>query len=152
MYGKKQFQQILTTLTYYNLVGVDFQRIQFAREDSDVIAKAKGTYVERPKKHLVGKRDERKKKTAQSKENAKKASCLAFCAILDCSLYVHPFFSTVESDFIACNMYQFQQKETRPPNAKELPPEKANPPNKILFCTNLPEETTEQMLSLLFNP
>ncbi|VDK29140.1 unnamed protein product [Gongylonema pulchrum] len=31
-------------------------------------------------------------------------------------------------------------------------PEKANPPNKILFCTNLPEETTEQMLALLFNP
>uniref|UniRef100_A0A914VZ65 RRM domain-containing protein n=1 Tax=Plectus sambesii TaxID=2011161 RepID=A0A914VZ65_9BILA len=25
------------------------------------------------------------------------------------------------------------------------------PPNKILFCTNLPEETTEQMLHMLFN-
>lgn len=25
------------------------------------------------------------------------------------------------------------------------------PPNKILFCTNLPEETTEQMLAMLFN-
>lgn len=24
-------------------------------------------------------------------------------------------------------------------------------PNKILFCTNLPEETTEEMLQMLFN-
>ncbi len=29
------------------------QRIQFSREDSDVIAKAKGSYVERPKKAPV---------------------------------------------------------------------------------------------------
>uniref|UniRef100_A0A915A5Q1 RRM domain-containing protein n=1 Tax=Parascaris univalens TaxID=6257 RepID=A0A915A5Q1_PARUN len=30
--------------------------------------------------------------------------------------------------------------------------ERNNPPNKILFCTNLPNETTKQMLSILFSP
>lgn len=92
-------------------------RIQFAREDSDVIAKAKGTYIDRPKKHLLAKQaaGEKRKKTSHVKENKK-----------------------MRMDKIATGKTEL--------------PEKANPPNKILFCTNLPEETTEQMLSLLFNP
>lgn len=49
------------------------QRIQFAREDSDVIAKAKGTYVDRPKKHLLAKHvaGEKRKKTSHVKESKK---------------------------------------------------------------------------------
>uniref|UniRef100_A0A915Q106 RRM domain-containing protein n=1 Tax=Setaria digitata TaxID=48799 RepID=A0A915Q106_9BILA len=92
-------------------------RIQFAREDSDVIAKAKGTYVDRPKKHLLTKQTvgEKRKKTSHVKENKK-------------------------------------MRIDKTPAGKTELPEKTNPPNKILFCTNLPEETTEQMLSLLFNP
>uniref|UniRef100_A0A0N5AD52 J domain-containing protein n=1 Tax=Syphacia muris TaxID=451379 RepID=A0A0N5AD52_9BILA len=93
-------------------------RIQFAREDSDVIAKAKGTYVDRPKKYLLARqaRQEKRKKASEG-GSAKKP----------------------RTDKTAGS------KATNPP-------EKTNPPNKILFCTNLPEETTEQMLSLLFNP
>ncbi|VBB26916.1 unnamed protein product [Acanthocheilonema viteae] len=92
-------------------------RIQFAREDSDVIAKAKGTYIDRPKKHLLAKHaaGEKRKKTSHIKENKK-------------------------------------MRMDKTSTGKTELPEKANPPNKILFCTNLPEETTEQMLSLLFNP
>ncbi|KHN77115.1 U2 small nuclear ribonucleoprotein B'', partial [Toxocara canis] len=94
-------------------------RIQFAREDSDVIAKAKGTYVDRPKKHLLAKQaaGEKRKKPVPSRESKK--------ARVDKPAQNRPAAPAVE---------------------------KVNPPNKILFCTNLPEETTEQMLSLLFNP
>ncbi|VDP11199.1 unnamed protein product [Onchocerca flexuosa] len=92
-------------------------RIQFAREDSDVIAKAKGTYIDRPKKHLLAKQSagEKRKKSGHVKESKK-------------------------------------MRMDKAPTGKTEVPEKTNPPNKILFCTNLPEETTEQMLSLLFNP
>lgn len=91
-------------------------RIQFAREDSDVIARAKGTYIERQKKHLAGKKDEKRRKAATVKEPSKK------------------------------------QREPKMPPARDSSAEKTNPPNKILFCTNLPDETTEEMLKLLFNP
>uniref|UniRef100_A0A3B4AKT4 U1 small nuclear ribonucleoprotein A n=1 Tax=Periophthalmus magnuspinnatus TaxID=409849 RepID=A0A3B4AKT4_9GOBI len=68
-------------------------RIQYAKQDSDIIAKMKGTYVERDRKM------ERIKKPKP--EGSKKVS--------------------------------------------------ENPPNHILFLTNLPEETNELMLSMLFN-
>uniref|UniRef100_A0A8C5VDR4 U1 small nuclear ribonucleoprotein A n=1 Tax=Microcebus murinus TaxID=30608 RepID=A0A8C5VDR4_MICMU len=64
-------------------------RIQYAKTDSDIIAKMKGTFVERDRK-----------------------------------------------------------REKRKPKSQETP---ANPPNHILFLTNLPEETNELMLSMLFN-
>ncbi|VDN51825.1 unnamed protein product [Dracunculus medinensis] len=90
-------------------------RIQFAREDSDVIAKAKGTFVERPKKHSGSRVGEKKKKVGQTRDTKK-------------------------------------ARADKNGNTGNGIAEKANPPNKILFCTNLPEETTDQMLSLLFNP
>uniref|UniRef100_A0A8C9ATS8 U1 small nuclear ribonucleoprotein A n=1 Tax=Prolemur simus TaxID=1328070 RepID=A0A8C9ATS8_PROSS len=64
-------------------------RIQYAKTDSDIIAKMKGTFVERDRK-----------------------------------------------------------REKRKPKSQETP---TNPPNHILFLTNLPEETNELMLSMLFN-
>lgn len=38
-----------------------------------------------------------------------------------------------------------------PPAGLGMEPAGEMPPNKILFCTNLPEETTEDMLKMLFN-
>ncbi|VDL70407.1 unnamed protein product [Nippostrongylus brasiliensis] len=70
-------------------------RIQYAREDSDVIAKAKGTYC---------------LKSPRAVQGAKGAGA-------------------------------------RAPGDHEGPA----PPNKILFCTNLPEEATTDMLQILFN-
>ncbi|TMS38869.1 hypothetical protein L596_005498 [Steinernema carpocapsae] len=91
-------------------------RIHFAKEDSDVISKAKGTYVERlsfrPKKQIPRPVEKKKKKPAAS------------------------------------------ASARRPANAGGAPDTTSRstaPPNKILFCTNLPPETTEQMLQLLFS-
>ena len=76
-------------------------RIAFARTDSDIIAKMKGTYQERPKRAPT-----------ESRKSKKKAAREAAAA------------------------------QGRVGDA---------PPNQILFLTNLPEETTEMMLSMLFN-
>ncbi|KAM7349137.1 U1 small nuclear ribonucleoprotein A snf [Cochliomyia hominivorax] len=84
-------------------------RIAYAKTDSDVVAKMKGTFKERPKKlkppkpvqPVEDKKD--KKKKASNAENAN-------------------------------------------PNTQT-----EQPPNQILFLTNLPEETNEMMLSMLFN-
>uniref|UniRef100_A0A336M075 CSON013490 protein n=1 Tax=Culicoides sonorensis TaxID=179676 RepID=A0A336M075_CULSO len=80
-------------------------RINYSKTDSDVIAKMKGTFKERPKKIKPPKPE----KTAEEKK-AKK-----------------------------------QKKEESAAAAAE------QPPNQILFLTNLPEETNEMMLSMLFN-
>ncbi|KAG9344288.1 hypothetical protein JZ751_010957 [Albula glossodonta] len=74
-------------------------RIQYAKTDSEVISKMRGTFGDKDKK----------------KEKKKKAPELA----------ANP--------------------------AKKAAPTPDNPPNYILFLNNLPEETNEMMLSMLFN-
>ncbi|XP_050300901.1 U1 small nuclear ribonucleoprotein A [Anthonomus grandis grandis] len=81
-------------------------RIQYSKTDSDVIAKLKGTFQERPKriKPPKGPDDEAPRKKKKSKD------------------------------------------PNRIPGANA-----EQPPNQILFLTNLPDETSEMMLSMLFN-
>uniref|UniRef100_A0A3P9K232 U1 small nuclear ribonucleoprotein A n=1 Tax=Oryzias latipes TaxID=8090 RepID=A0A3P9K232_ORYLA len=81
-------------------------RIQYSKTDSDIIAKMKGTYVERERK-------KEKRKPKPEGTGAKKAAAAAMMA--------------------------------------GVPTVAENPPNHILFLTNLPEETNELMLSMLFN-
>uniref|UniRef100_A0A3Q2CX72 Small nuclear ribonucleoprotein polypeptide B2 n=1 Tax=Cyprinodon variegatus TaxID=28743 RepID=A0A3Q2CX72_CYPVA len=73
-------------------------RIQYAKTDSEVIAKMKGTFSDKEKKR-------------EKKKKAQEAAAAA--------------------------------------NATKKVPD--NPPNHILFLNNLPEETNEMMLSMLFN-
>ena len=80
-------------------------RIAYAKGDSDMIAKIKGTFVERPKKAP----SEIKKKSKKPKAGAAGAGAGGQAGV---------------------------------DNA---------PPNQILFLTNLPPETNEMMLSMLFN-
>lgn len=85
-------------------------RITYSKADSDVIAKMKGTFKERPKKPKPPKPAvSEEKKTKKQKNNASSES-----------------------------------GNNSSSNAEQ-------PPNQILFLTNLPEETNEMMLSMLFN-
>merc|ERR1740128_26600 len=97
------------------LQGVPFynkpMRIQYAKTDSEVISKMRGTYGDKDKKK------EKKKKAFELALNANKKA-------------------------IGGGSSQ------PPPPATQVPD---NPPNYILFLTNLPEETNEMMLSMLFN-
>ncbi|ENN75147.1 U1 small nuclear ribonucleoprotein A [Dendroctonus ponderosae] len=81
-------------------------RIQYAKTDSDLIAKLKGTFQERPKKV----------KPPQARDD------------------------------------EMPRKKKKGKDASKAPGSNAEqPPNQILFLTNLPDETSEMMLSMLFN-
>lgn len=99
-------------------------RIQYAKSDSDVIAKMKGTFAERPKKpkRVIPAADEEAKRAKKrAKEQAKHSQTVGY----------HP------------------SVPQHPGLINTAVPEQ--PPNQILFLTNLPDETSEMMLSMLFN-
>ena len=84
-------------------------KIAYGKTDSDVIAKIKGTFQERPKRAPVDKKKGKKGGKAGATVGAAGAGGM-----------------------------QTQGVENAPPN-------------QILFLTNLPTETNEMMLSMLFN-
>ncbi|CAI5678859.1 U2 small nuclear ribonucleoprotein B'' [Oreochromis niloticus] len=86
-------------------------RIQYAKTDSEVIAKVKGSYGDKEKK----KKEKKKAQELAANATKKPAAGLAPPALTP---------------------------------AVQVPD---NPPNYILFLSNLPEETNEMMLSMLFN-
>lgn len=84
-------------------------KIEYAKTDSDCVAKQKGTYVERPKLPKSEEPKKKKKKTGPQDANPLLQGGIPQSALME------------------------------------------QPPNNILFLTNLPEETTEMMLTMLFN-
>ncbi|KAE8600959.1 hypothetical protein XENTR_v10013476 [Xenopus tropicalis] len=91
-------------------------RIQYAKSDSDVILKMKGTFADKEKK--------KEKKKAKAQEQAANAAN--------------------KKPALASNA-------NNAPGASQNQQVPDNPPNYILFLNNLPEETNEMMLSMLFN-
>jgi len=102
-------------------------RINYCKKDSDVIAKMKGTFVERPKKKKVvpDERDSKKKKKQMRQDAAANMAAMTPAA---------PVMMT--------------PTPAAPAGPASIPEQ---PPHHILFLTNLPEETNEMMLSMLFN-
>ncbi len=98
---------LLLLLINFNTI---LKRIQYSKTDSDVIAKLKGTFVERPK---LPRSEEPKKKKEKKKPNPSGPQS---------QIHGIPHSALAEQ-----------------------------PPNNILFLTNLPEETNEMMLTMLFN-
>ncbi|XP_014216743.1 U1 small nuclear ribonucleoprotein A-like [Copidosoma floridanum] len=98
-------------------------RINYAKTDSDIIAKLKGTFSERPKKpkRVVPAADEEAKRAKKrAKEQAKQQ----------------------QMGYAPGALPQMGMTNAAVPE---------QPPNQILFLTNLPDETSEMMLSILFN-
>nr|AGC00413.1 SNF [Antheraea pernyi] len=90
-------------------------RIQYSKTDSDVIAKIKGTFQERPKRPKMPKgTDDSKKKKGKDVSRPGAVHGANAPGVL--------------------NNINVEQ-----------------PPNQILFLTNLPDGTSEMMLSMLFN-
>jgi len=102
-------------------------RIGYSKKDSDVIAKMKGTFVERPKR-VRQKEPEKKKKKARQEAQA---------AAVPAAAVMQP-----------APVMQHQPAPAAPSGPTSIPEQ---PPHHILFLTNLPEETNEMMLSMLFN-
>jgi len=112
-------------------------RIQFSKKDSEVIAKMKGTYVEPPKRTREKQEDDGGKKKKRSK--APVAS--------EAPSGPPPTISRPAPPVIAPPAPSAPASSA--PSIPSAMPEQ--PPNQILFITNLPEETNEMMLSMLFN-
>ncbi|KAJ1156763.1 hypothetical protein NDU88_009480 [Pleurodeles waltl] len=91
-------------------------RIQYAKTDSEALAKMRGTFVDKDKK--------KDKKKAKAQEQANKKPSLGTPMDTSTSIFLSASQSLQVPD---------------------------NPPNYILFLNNLPEETNEMMLSMLFN-
>ncbi|KAK3576202.1 hypothetical protein CHS0354_016030 [Potamilus streckersoni] len=116
-------------------------RIQYSKKDSDVIAKMKGTFVERPKR----KKEEAPPPESKRKKN-KQAAQLARPAVG--VPIVNPQTQALPINQVTGGP-STGGAQVVPAAAPNAMPEQ--PPNQILFLTNLPEETNEMMLSMLFN-
>jgi RNA recognition motif-containing protein len=99
--------------------------IQYAKSKSDLVAKIRGTFVPREKRP----REEKPKSKPKKKEAPAKK-------VKD------------ESSQAALAPGQAAPGGSTGPAAPPQP--KPNPPNKLLFVQNLPDQTTELMLSMLF--
>ncbi|XP_055506081.1 U2 small nuclear ribonucleoprotein B'' [Leucoraja erinacea] len=93
-------------------------RIQYAKTDSDLVSKMRGTFADKEKK-----KEKKKNKAQEQIAVSKKANQ-------------------------ATTQTTANSNQTTSSTAQQVPD---NPPNYILFLTNLPEETNEMMLSMLFN-
>ncbi|XP_022097783.1 U1 small nuclear ribonucleoprotein A-like [Acanthaster planci] len=106
-------------------------RIQYAKSQSDAVAKLQGTYVPREKRPEKRKPDPT---PAQSKKSKKQAA--------NANQAPPPMMGQMPPTM----MGQPPPMQMQQPPAMPLPDQ----PNAILFLTNLPEETNEQMLKMLF--
>lgn len=98
-------------------------KIQYAKSQSDIIAKRYGTYVERPKKDASSKDADGKSSSSASKKEKKATESSA---------------SDSASSSAAAHSHSNGQS--------------VDLPNKILFLVNLPEETEQSMVQILFQP
>ncbi|XP_075463069.1 U1 small nuclear ribonucleoprotein A [Ascaphus truei] len=147
-------------------------RIQYCKTDSDIIAKVKGTFVERDKK-----RQEKRKVKGQEPPVVKKP--VPGAPVVQAVPGQMPGMPNMPGMNQAPRMmhmggqapYMHHPGMMPPPGMAhgQIPPGgmphgqmmpgqmapmlpiSENPPNHILFLTNLPEETNELMLSMLFN-
>lgn len=101
-------------------------RIQYAKEDSNAVAKMKGTYVENARKRTPAEGEAAPKKSKKKKTQAQAQAQPAVMMMGGTTGAALPMAGVIGA----------------------LPEQ---PPNQILFLTNLPEETNEMMLSMLFN-
>lgn len=113
-------------------------RITFAKSKSDIVAKAEGTYIERPKK-IVKREDFRKGKTQVANIAPEEAAPAPVAA---------PVLSqkTIQ-DRIGWNP---NQTTTVPAQSASSAASGVAVPNRTLFIENLPAEATDTMLAMLF--
>lgn len=111
--------------------------VAFAKVKSDVISKADGTFVHRPKRKVEKKS---KKKKGDKRSKTKKEPRLT---------KAEPEFSSGPNSDVKPE-YSNSNDHTSAPAPSAAVTQGAAPPNRILFVENLPAQCTELMLSMLF--
>jgi len=125
-------------------------RINFAKTKSDLVAKADGTYVERPKK--IVKREDIRKSKAQVSAAAAVAPAQRTAAAAAPAATPAPSQKSLQ-DRIGWNPNQAPAAASTPaPTNKQTQVSggTSSQPNRTLFVENLPQEATDTMLSMLF--
>ncbi|GIY40419.1 u1 small nuclear ribonucleoprotein A [Caerostris darwini] len=116
-------------------------RIQYAKSESHIIAKQKGTYVDRTAQGKqasdVGESKKMKKKSSKEKNLQMQGSLLP-------GLASGSMLQNLVSNALSSPASYPSSSQTSARQAEQ-------PPNQILFLTNLPAETNEKMLFMLFN-
>ncbi|KAA0188758.1 U2 small nuclear ribonucleoprotein B [Fasciolopsis buskii] len=141
-------------------------RIQFAKTDSDVVAKRKGTYVPRPKvvnKAAAAAAAAEAAAAAAAYDAAgpqggtsarairrrqQRAAAAAAAAAAEAASAGGAAIPPPESGLGDTHNQSAPPPPPPPINPATIPDQ---PPNKILFLTNLPEDANEAMISMLFN-
>ncbi|KAJ8050951.1 U1 small nuclear ribonucleoprotein A [Holothuria leucospilota] len=131
-------------------------RIQYAKTTSDAIAKLQGTFVPREKKQPEKRKPEPEPVVPTTKKGRKAAAQAAAAAAAAAQ---QPPAAQPPPGMVPPLMGQLPPGVPPPMGMMNLPPpnmQQANNipapevPNSILFLTNLPDETTELMLEVLF--
>jgi len=117
-------------------------RIQYAKSDSNVIAKVKGTYIERSGQSKVGAETSDAKKKRKAGKDQSKGNQPSLQPGLLPGIAPGAVVQNLVPSAIAPPAAGPSQTSTRTME---------QPPNQILFLTNLPKETSDLMLSMLFN-
>ncbi|KAB0401544.1 hypothetical protein E2I00_017612 [Balaenoptera physalus] len=121
-------------------------RIQYAKTDSDIISKMRGTFADKEKK-----KEKKKAKTVEQTAttmNKKPGQVLSLIMSMPRKAAFFEQFRNSKSNL----KYQGTPNSANTQgNAAPNPQVPDYPPNYILFLNNLPEETNEMMLSMLFN-
>lgn len=123
-------------------------KINFGKTKSDVVAKADGTYVERPKK-IVKREDLRKGKAAPAVSSAP-AGAATVAAGAPISMTMNSSKQGVSQKSIQEQIGWNPQQTSGGQSNSDFKPMGAHEPNKTLFVENLPNEATDTMLSMLF--
>ncbi|KAK8730287.1 hypothetical protein OTU49_008196 [Cherax quadricarinatus] len=110
-------------------------KIAYSKTDSDLIAKQKGTYKERGSKR---KEEEKKKKKGKEPKGTSAAPATGAASVA----------AKAGATVVPPRPNLFNQPPPVHGGSGIGVPEQ--PPNQILFLTNLPDETSEMMLSMLF--
>lgn len=114
-------------------------RIMYSKKDSDVISKMKGTFVERPKKKRPTEDEEAKADTTKRSKKNKARPAANHGGPPGMAAAAQPVITPSPAAPVA---------PATTAGSASIPEQ---PPHHILFLTNLPEETNEMMLSMLFN-
>ncbi|KAK2523155.1 Snrpb2 [Columba livia] len=115
-------------------------RIQYAKTDSDIISKMRGTFADKEKR-----KEKKKAKSLEQSANAANKKVIQGATPNSASApgtAAQNQQADAEEQIAAYNLLSFDLLLLQVPD---------NPPNYILFLNNLPEETNEMMLSMLFN-
>jgi len=131
-------------------------RISFAKSKSDVVSKADGSFIPRPKRKVEGKSSKasanptKKKKTQHHQQNGDSKSEEKEEKDEKPNKSDHK--PEPKQQQPQHQQPQQQQQTPAPQHPLSLPPyqEQPAPPNRILFVENLPTECNQMMLSMLF--